>query len=315
MDSFTSTLIALSTQLPAMSDLMPLLSIMAFLAGGLALVTAGMRQNDESLSRRIASVQAISGIGREEVSAAKEREQGSVAGFADAEHRQALRMFAAYNIPPKSAPAYFVAVRLAFAGVAGVPVLLFLPAPNTILTIVFALVAAMVAWFLPVVIVSRALKKHRKAVGIALPDTLELMAICVESGISLENAIFRVSQEIKDTQPALAEELALTWAEISILPSRDQALENFAERVDIPTVRTVVGTLAQSLRYGSPLAQSLRAAASEMRAEQVTLLEERANRLPALMTIPVMLLIMPTIFLIVGGPAVIRMLDIFSGQQ
>jgi tight adherence protein C len=315
MDSFTAALIALSNQLPALPDLIPMLSVTAFLAGGLALVTAGMRQNNESLSRRIASVQGISGIGREEGSAAKERQQSSIAGFADAEHRQVLRMFAAYNIAPESAPAYFTALRLAFAGIAGVPVLLFMPAPNPILTIVFALGAAMIAWFMPVVIVTRALKKHRKSVGVALPDTLELMAICVESGISLENAIFRVSREIKDTQPALAEELALTWAEISILPSRDQALENFSERVDIPTVRTVVGTLAQSLRYGSPLAQSLRAAASEMRAEQVTLLEERANRLPALMTIPVMLLIMPTIFLIVGGPAVIRMLDIFSGKQ
>jgi tight adherence protein C len=137
----------------------------------------------------------------------------------------------------------------------------------------------------------------------------------VESGISLENAIFRVSQEMKQAQPALADELAFTWAEISILPSRDQALENLADRVDIPTVRSVVGTLAQSLRYGSPLAQALRGAAAEMRNEQLMLLEERANRLPALMTIPVMVLIMPTIFLIVGGPAVIRMLDIFWGQQ
>jgi tight adherence protein C len=314
MDSITAILIALSTQLPAMSDLIPLLSVMAFLAGGLALVTAGLRQNNESLSRRIASVQAISGIGREAISADKEREQSSVAGFADAEYRQVLRMFAAYNIAPESVPAYFTAVRLSFAGVAGVPVLLFMPAPNHILSIVFALVAAMVAWFLPVVLVTRGLKKHRKAVGAALPDTLELTAICVESGISLENAIYRVSQGIKDSQPALAEEISLTWAEISILPSRDQALENFAERVDIPTVRTVVGTLAQSLRYGSPLAQSLRTAAAEMRTEQVTLLEERANRLPALMTIPVMVLIMPTIFLIVGGPAVIRMLDIFAAK-
>lgn len=314
MDSLTATLIALSSHLPSLPDLIPLLSVTAFLAGGLALVSAGIRQNNDALSRRIANVQAITGIGRREDAAVRERKQNSIAGFADAEHRQVLRMFAAYNVAPESVPAYFTAVRLAFAGIAGVPVLLFLPAPNAILTTVFALAAAMIAWFLPVVLVTRALERHRKAVGAALPDTLELMAICVESGISLENAIFRVSQEIKSSRPALADELALTWAEISILPSRDQALENFAERVDIPTVRTVVGTLAQSLRYGSPLAQSLRTAAAEMRAEQVTLLEERANRLPALMTIPVMVLIMPTIFLIVGGPAVIRMLDIFANK-
>ncbi len=302
-------------QFPTLPNLAPALIIMAFMAGGLVLVAAGVRQDKEALTRRIAKVQAISGIARETRSADKEKQQDAIAGFSEAEQRQIMRMFATYNVSAESVPTYFIALRLALAGIAGVPVMLFVPAPTQILSIAFALGAAMIAWFLPVVIVRRGLSKHRKAVGKGLPDTLELMAICVESGISLENAIHRVSQEIKLTQPALADELAFTWAEISILPSRDLALENFADRVDIPSVRTVVGTLAQSLRYGSPLAQSLRNAAEEMRNEQLTLLEERANRLPALMTIPVMVMIMPTIFLIVGGPAVIRVMDVFAGKH
>ena len=116
-----------------------------------------------------------------------------------------------------------------------------------------------------------------------------------------------------NSQPALAEELALTWAEANILPDRTQALVNLADRVDNPSVRTVVGMLSQSLRFGTPLGKSLRVGATEMRNDQMTKLEERASRLPALMTIPVMLFIMPTIFLIIGGPAVIHLMDTFKG--
>ena len=104
--------------------------------------------------------------------------------------------------------------------------------------------------------------------------------MCVEAGLSLDHGLLRVARELKDAQPALSEELSLTWAEISILPSRDQALANLAARVDLPSVRSVVSTLAQSLRFGSPLAHSLRNAAEEMRHEQLMQLEERANRLP-----------------------------------
>jgi tight adherence protein C len=183
--------------------------------------------------------------------------------------------------------------------------------PSILFTAGAALAGAIVGWFVPIILVKRGLKKHRKSVGSGLPDALELMAICVEAGLSLDNGLKRVADEIKLAQPALAAELALTWAEISILPSRDLALQNLAERVGVQSVHTVVGTLIQSLRFGSPLAKALRAAAAEMRAEQLVILEERANRLPALMTIPVMILIMPTIFLIVGGPAVLRLLEIF----
>ena len=132
--------------------------------------------------------------------------------------------------------------------------------------------------------------------------------------MSLEDGLQRVARELKESQPALADELALTWAELNILPSRAQALANLADRVDIPSVRSVVSMLSQSLRFGTPLAQSLRVGAVEMRNDQMTLLEERASRLPALMTIPVMLFIMPTIFLIIGGPAALRLIDMFAAH-
>src|SRR6516164_7633058 len=90
-----------------------------------------------------------------------------------------------------------------------------------------------------------------------------------------------------------------SWAQISIFPNRDQALFNLADRMDLPRLRSVVGTLSQSMRFGTPLAQSLRMAAAEMRTDRLMRVEERANRLPGMLTFPVMLLIMPTIFLIV----------------
>jgi tight adherence protein C len=139
--------------------------------------------------------------------------------------------------------------------------------------------------------------------------------VCVEAGLSLEDGLQRVARELQDSQPALAQELALTWAEASILPDRIEALVNLSDRIDNPGVRTVVGMLSQSLRFGTPLGQSLRVGAAEMRNDQMTKLEERASRLPALMTVPVMLFIMPTIFLIVGGPAAITLMDVFIGTH
>ena len=176
-----------------------------------------------------------------------------------------------------------------------------------------AIMAAIAGWLFPILFIAHVVKQRTKAVGLGLPDALELLVVCVEAGLSLEDGLQRVARELKESQPALADELTLTWAEINILPSRAQALANLADRVGIPSVRSVVTMLSQSMRFGTPLAQSLRVGAVEMRNDQMMLLEERASRLPALMTIPVMLFIMPTIFLIVGGPAALRLIDTFGG--
>ena len=171
--------------------------------------------------------------------------------------------------------------------------------------------AAIVVWFLPKLFIDYGVKQRAKAVRTGLPDALELLVVCVEAGLSLEDGLARVVTELKQSQPALADELGLTLADLKILPSRDQALLNLADRVDIPSVRGVVMTLTQTLRYGTPLANSLRVVASEMRNDSLIEMEERANRLPAYLTLPVMLFLMPTIFLVVGGPAALRIMDAF----
>jgi tight adherence protein C len=148
-----------------------------------------------------------------------------------------------------------------------------------------------------------------RAIARGLPDALELLVICVEAGLSLEDAIERVVSELWESHPELSEELALTSADLKILPSRDQALANLADRVDLPGIRSIVGTLSQTMRFGTPLAQAMRVVASEMRNDALLNMEERANRLPALMTVPMIVFILPTIFMILGGPAVLRVID------
>jgi tight adherence protein C len=232
-------------------------------------------------------------------------------GLSNEERWQIVRSFAKLHVPASSSLALFAAIRFSLSLGSGAIAYLATPSGTPLLPLIAGAASAIAGWVLPIFGIAFQLRQHRKSVGTGLPDALELLAICVGAGLSLEAALQRVSSELKLTSPALSDELALTWAEISISPSRDKAIANLAERVNIPAVRSVIGTLSQSLRFGTPLARSLRTAASEMRNQQMIELEEKANRLPALMTVPVMLFIMPTIFLIVGGPAAIKLVDMF----
>jgi tight adherence protein C len=175
--------------------------------------------------------------------------------------------------------------------------------------VAIAALCAVIAYVAPTRIIKAGVKKHSQLVANGLPDAFDLLAICADAGLSIEGALHRVSGALADYQPQLAAELSMTWAQLAILPSREQALQNLAARINLPSLRTVVMTVSQSMRLGSPLAQSLRNAAIELRADSLVRLEERANRLPALMTIPMMGLIMPTIFLVIGGPAALKILD------
>ena len=173
-------------------------------------------------------------------------------------------------------------------------------------------VGGIVGWLLPTFWIQSSAKRRAKEVAASMPEALDLLVVCVDAGLSLENGLARVVIELGQTRPALADELALTSADLQILPSRDEALMRMAERVDVPSIRSVVTTLAQTLRYGTPLAQALRVIAAQMRDDALIQLEERANQLPALLTIPMMLFIMPTLFLVVGGPAAIQLIDILG---
>lgn len=296
-----------------MTPLIPAMVIAALVIGGIFLIIYSARMRAQAVARRVETVQSLLKGSAPAVQTRTLPEgyqfKQPAGGLPAPEQQQVARILLNLNISPDRAVAYFTGFRLMLAAIAGGAVFAGVSDPTELLESLAIIVAVAAGWYLPLIVVKRGLKKHRKNVASALPDALELLAICVDAGISLEVGLNRIGDELRDAQPALANELRLTWAEITLLPSLDQALLNLAERVNHQGFRSVVGTLAQSLRFGTPLAQSLRVAAAEMRNDQLCHLEEQANRLPALLTVPVMLLIMPTIFLIVGGPATLKILD------
>lgn len=155
-------------------------------------------------------------------------------------------------------------------------------------------------------------KKYQLAVANGLPDSLDMLVMCAESGLSLEPAIQRVGQEISAAHPAIGAELLLTSAEFQISTDSARVLDSLGERTGIPEMRRVVSTLAQTLQYGTPLAEALRVLSAEMRQEILTKFEEKAAKLPVLLTMPMIMFILPVLFMVVGGPAVIQALKLFK---
>ena len=155
-------------------------------------------------------------------------------------------------------------------------------------------------------------KRYQTAIANGLPDTLDMLVMCAESGLSLEPAIQRVGIEISSAHPAIGAELLLTAGEFQISTDSHKVLDNLGDRTGIPQVRRVVATLAQTLQYGTPLAEALRVLSAEMRQEILTRFEEKAARLPVLLTMPMILFILPTLFMIVGGPAVLQAMRLFK---
>ncbi len=146
----------------------------------------------------------------------------------------------------------------------------------------------------------------------SLPDGLDLLVICLEAGLSLNEAIGRVGRELAGAHPELAAELQTTAAELAFLPQRRQALTKLVERTGVDQLASVVTTLIQAERFGTPIAQALRILSADFRARRMMAAEERAARLPVLLTLPMMVFILPVLFIVLLGPAVLKALDTFS---
>lgn len=177
-----------------------------------------------------------------------------------------------------------------------------------------ALAAILCGFYGPSAYLKNAADKRAKKLSFALPDGLDLMIICSEAGLSLDAGLVRVSRELGGSWPELADEFGITAAELTFLPDRRVALENLSNRTTCEGLRAVVNTLQQTARYGTPLAQSLRVLANEMRTLRMTKAEEKAARLPALLTVPMILFILPCLFIVLLGPAGIQVVDVFSGR-
>ena len=156
------------------------------------------------------------------------------------------------------------------------------------------------------------IQKRTDAIRKGLPDALDLLVICAEAGLTVDSAFNRVAKELGRGFPELGDEFALTAIELGFLIERRMAFENLSYRVNLDSVKGVVTTMIQTEKYGTPLASALRVLSAEFRNERMMRAEEKAARLPAIMTVPLILFILPTLFIVILGPAACSIGDAFA---
>ncbi|MDQ4087468.1 MAG: type II secretion system F family protein [Pseudomonadota bacterium] len=161
----------------------------------------------------------------------------------------------------------------------------------------------LLAYKAPDIYLRNKVQKRSHAIRKGLPDALDLLVICAEAGLTVDAAFGRVARELGKAYPELGDEFALTSIELGFLTDRRMAFENLANRIDLEAVRGVVATMIQTEKYGTPLASALRVLSAEFRNERMMRAEEKAARLPAIMTVPLILFILPVLFIVILGPA------------
>ncbi|HWI87341.1 MAG TPA: type II secretion system F family protein [Sphingomonas sp.] len=161
----------------------------------------------------------------------------------------------------------------------------------------------------PDLVVKNKITKRTKAIRKGLPDALDLLVICAEAGLTVDAAFHRVAKELGKAYPEMGDEMALTAIELGFLTDRRMAFENLAQRVKLDSIRGVVTTMIQTEKYGTPLASALRVLSAEFRHDRMMKAEEKAARLPAIMTVPLILFILPVLFVVILGPAACSISD------
>ena len=169
--------------------------------------------------------------------------------------------------------------------------------------------ALLLSYKAPDLFVDNKIKKRTSAIRKGLPDALDLLVICAEAGLTVDAAFHRVARELGKAYPELGDEFALTAIELGFLTDRRSAFENLAMRVNLDSIRGVVTTMIQTEKYGTPLASALRVLSAEFRNERMMRAEEKAARLPAIMTVPLILFILPVLFVVILGPAACSISD------
>lgn len=228
---------------------------------------------------------------------------------ASKELRQKL-IAAGYRSP--DAPVVFLFVRVgATIGLALIVLLIFavsqepVPLPKKALWMVGALGAG---FFLPPILVKNQAQKRQDEMTLMFPDTLDLLVICTESGLSIEGAFARVTEEIQEASAVMSEELGLTSAELAFLGDRRKAYSNLADRTGLQAARSLATALIQSEKYGTPVSQALKVLAAENRQERMSKAEKKAGSLPAQLTVPMIVFFLPALFVAIIGPAIIQIM-------
>ena len=202
------------------------------------------------------------------------------------------------------------------AGFVGLPLLALFLLPHAggggVMRLAIPAGVAAVGLLGPDMIVRRIRTSYLSRVERHVPDALDLLVICAQAGLGLEAAIERVADEMGDSHREIAREFALAAHELQISADTRQALTGIGQRTGLNSLKRLAATLSQSLQYGTPLSAALRTLSAEMRQETLTRFEERAARLPVLLTLPMVVFILPCFFLIVGGPAAIAIMRAFG---
>jgi tight adherence protein C len=231
-----------------------------------------------------------------------------------AEQQRLLGVLAAAGIKGHGSLSGFVASKLCSAFTSAALMWLFLGwrqwfAGSATIRIAVVLGALMLGWRLPDFLLSRLAARRRLSLEQGLPDALDLLVICAEAGLSLDQAIEQVGQDLRASNSAVANEFATTASEMRVLSNRAEALENLCERTGVAALRGITATLNQAIRFGTPLAESMRILAAEMRTARLARIEERAARLPVLLAIPLALFILPSLMMVISTPVALRLSD------
>ena len=181
---------------------------------------------------------------------------------------------------------------------------------SPLLRIAVAVGGAYVGFYLPNIFITNLIQRRQKSIRQAFPDSLDLLLICVQAGMSVEAAMSKVASEISPRSIELAEEFSLTTAELSYLQERRLAYENLGKRTGIPVVRAVGTSLIQAERYGTAISQALRTLAKESREMRMAEAERKAAGLPPKLTVPMIVFFLPVLFIVILGPALLRYLAI-----
>ncbi len=201
-----------------------------------------------------------------------------------------------------------IAVALGALVAIYLPLVLRLNLPSNAMLLTVALAAAL-GWQAPIIYLRNRLEKRKTEIRRNWPTAMDLLLICVESGMSIEAALRKVAEEIAPESAILSEEMALTNAELNYLPERQQAFRRLAERTDVEEIAAVVTSLVQSEKHGTPIGQALRVLARESRALRMQAAEKKAAGLPPKLTVPMIVFFLPVLFAVIMTPAVIRLLE------
>jgi tight adherence protein C len=233
------------------------------------------------------------------------------------EQQRLLKLLAAAGIRNRGNLANFIALKvccaLVLAGLVWMGVELEQLFSNVMLIRLGVLgIGFIIGWRLPDLVLGHIVKRRRLRLEAGMPDALDLLVICAESGLSLNQSVEEISKQLRASHKDVAEEFAITSAEMRVVSDFSQALDSMVERIGLSDLRSLVATLKQSLKFGTPLAESLRTIAGEMRAARQARYEQRAARLPVLLVIPMAMFILPCLMMIVGTPLALRIMDVFK---